>query len=120
MVEQATWLNTKVLNVLGPVYSLAVLLFLLICIVVYWSPLGRVRINGASAKPLLSKWRWYTITLTTTLAVGILMWGSAEPLYHLHSPATALNIQPNSSAAVNFSLGTMFLHWSFFLTPYTR
>ncbi|MEC8032110.1 MAG: BCCT family transporter, partial [Bacteroidota bacterium] len=66
MVEQATWLNTKVLNVLGPVYSLAVLLFLLICIVVYWSPLGRVRIGGQSAKPLLSKWRWYSITLTTT------------------------------------------------------
>ena len=113
MIERATWLTAVVLDVLGPVYSLAVILFLFICIVVYWSPLGRVRIGGASAKPLLSKWRWYTITLTTTLAVGILMWGSAEPLYHLHSPATALKIQPNSSAAVNFSLGTMFLHWSF-------
>ena len=74
MIERATWLNAVVLNVLGPVYSLAVILFLFICIIVYWSPLGRVRIGGASAKPLLSKWRWYTITLTTTLAVGILMW----------------------------------------------
>ena len=53
MIERATWLNAVVLDVLGPVYSLAVILFLFICIIVYWSPLGRVRIGGASAKPLL-------------------------------------------------------------------
>ena len=81
-----------------------------------FSPIAQVKIGGKKAKPLLSKWRWFTITLCTTIAIGILFWGTAEPIYHLHAPPVGLGITPNSTEAAIFSLSTMFLHWTF--TPY--
>lgn len=89
---------------------------LLSCIAVYFSPLGKLRIGGEGAKPFLTKWRWFAITLCTTIATGILFWACAEPLYHLHFPPQSLGITPMSHEAARFSLSTMYLHWTF--TPY--
>ncbi|KAI1695057.1 BCCT, betaine/carnitine/choline family transporter domain-containing protein [Ditylenchus destructor] len=77
---------------------------------------GKVRIGGEDAQPLLSKWRWFMVALCTTLAVGVLFWTTAEPLYHLYGPPTSLPIEAGSSAAKTFAMSTMFLHWT--LTPY--
>ena len=35
----------------------------------------------------------------TTLAVGVLFWTTAEPLYHLYSPPSSLPIEAGSAAA---------------------
>ncbi len=114
--KNATALNSFLLDRFGWLYSLSTLAFLIICLSVYFSPLAKVRIGGPDAQPLLTKWRWFAITLCTTIAVGILFWGTAEPLYHLHQPPTGLGIQPNSIEAMRFSMSTMFLHWT--LIPY--
>ncbi len=47
------------------------------------SPLGKIRIDGEDATPILSRWNWMAITLTTTFVIGILFWATAEPIYHL-------------------------------------
>ena len=82
----------------------------------YFSPLAKVKIGGPEAKPILSRWRWFAIALCTTLATGVLLWGTAEPLYHLHQPPSNLGILANSPAAARFAMSTMFMHWSF--SPY--
>jgi len=97
-------------------FSWSTSLFLVVLIAVYFSKLGKVRIGGKNAKPILSKWRWFAITLCTTIATGILFWGTAEPLYHLNAPPVGLGIDSGSQAATVFSMSTMFMHWSF--TPY--
>ena len=56
------------------------------------------------------------IVLCTTLAVGVLFWTTAEPLYHLHSPPESLGIKSDSPNAVLFAFSAMFLHWG--PTPY--
>ncbi len=87
----------------------------LLCIAVYVSPIGKVKIGRPDAKPLLNHYRWFSIILCTTIAVGILFWGSAEPIYHLSSPPKTLSLStPEEQAA--FSMSTVFMHWSF--TPY--
>ena len=98
-------------------FSLGSLYLLVLAIVTYFSPLAKIRIGGKDAKPLLSKPRWFMITLCTTLAVGMLLWSTAEPIYHLNSPPISLShIQAGSPDAALFSMSAMFLHWSF--TPY--
>lgn len=84
---------------------------LLLVLAIYVSPLGRVKIGGTNAKPLLSRWRWFAITVCTTIATGILFWGPAEPLAHLSNTPAAGTEDP----AV-FAVSTLFLHWT--LTPY--
>ncbi|MBE2167810.1 MULTISPECIES: BCCT family transporter [unclassified Cobetia] len=111
-----TNLNNQVLSKFGWLFSITALSMVVACLIAYLSPLGRTRIGGENATRLLSPWRWFSITLCTTLAVGIMFWSTAEPLYHLHSPPTSLDIAANSPEAARFALSTMFLHWSF--TPY--
>lgn len=116
-LQNATQLNDFLLDHFGWLYSLAALSFLALCIWVYFSPIAHLRIGGAQAKPILSKWRWFSITLCTTIAIGILFWGAAEPLYHLHQPPAGLELTPNSIASMRFSMSTMFMHWT--LIPYS-
>ena len=84
---------------------------LLVVLAAYVSPLGRVRIGGAAAKPLLSRPRWFAVTVCTTIATGVLFWGTAEPIYHFSGPPEAGLDDP----AV-FAMSTMLLHWT--VTPY--
>lgn len=86
------------------------------CTIVFTSPLGRVRIGGADATPLISLKQLFSITLCTTVAVGALFWATAEPLYHLYSPPASWGIEPNSGQAKLFTMGNIFLEWG--LTPY--
>lgn len=89
---------------------------LITCIVLIFHPIGKKRIGGQDAKPFLSKWRWFSIVLCTTIATGIIFWGTAEPLFHIDTPPSFSKVQAGSSEAANQSLSYMFLHWTF--TPY--
>lgn len=89
-----------------------------IVIILYVSPISRVKIGGKEAKPLLTKWKWFVITICTTIATGILLWGAAEPLYHYHQPPSGLTeMEPSSEAARDFAMSTMYMHWT--ITPYS-
>jgi len=80
------------------------------------SPLGAVRIGGPEAKPILSRWNWFAITLCTTIAIGILFWGTAEPMFHINKPPAFAHAAPHSPAASQFALSSMLMHWT--ITPY--
>lgn len=91
--------------------------FMLILVVwIYFSPLGSYKIGGKDAKPRLRLIPWFAIVLCTTIAVGILFWGSAEPLTHYLFPPPFKDLEPASPASKTFSLGALFFHWGF--TPY--
>ncbi|OIN07418.1 BCCT family transporter [Oceanisphaera psychrotolerans] len=109
-------INSWILDHFSWLFSLGTLLMVATCVWVFFSPLGKVRIGGEDATPLISRWRWFSIALCTTVAIGILFWATAEPMYHLHSPPASLGLEPGSADAAQFAISTMFLHWSF--TPY--
>lgn len=109
-------LNDSILDRFAWLFSYGSFYLVLLTVAVYLSPLGGLKIGGADATPLLSKPRWFFITLCTTLAVGILFWTTSEPIYHLNEPPLSKGIVPGSDDAAAFSLSAMFLHWSF--TPY--
>ncbi|GAB4424216.1 MAG: BCCT family transporter [Bacteroidia bacterium] len=115
-LRQAATLNSWLLDSFGWIYAAGTLFFLGLCVWVYVSPVGRLTIGGRGARPILTRWQWFSITLCTTIAIGILFWGTAEPLYHLHQPPQGLGIEPGSAAAARFALATMYMHWTF--TPY--
>lgn len=108
-------LNDWILNHFGTLIYLAVFGFVITCVAVLFSPLGKVKIGGHDAKPILTRWQWFSITLCTTIAIGILFWAMAEPIYHLYQPG-GRNFPPNSADAGRFSLVSLFMHWS--LSPY--
>lgn len=90
---------------------------LLLCALVAASPLGAVRLGGEEAKPDLSLWQYFSIALCTTVAVGILFWATAEPLFHFQEPPVSLGIEPQSAEAKIFAMSTLLHHWT--LLPYS-
>lgn len=111
----ATQLNNAILAVFSDVFALAAFCFVLTCLWAALSPIGKIRIGGRDAKPLLSRWNWIAITLTTTIAIGIIFWGTAEPIYHLYETG-GVDAADASPKAARFSLVSLYMHWSF--TPY--
>ena len=85
-------------------------------IVVYFSPLGKVRIGGRKAHPKMKFLDLVWITLCTTIAAGILFWACAEPLYHLYAPPASEGVKAGSPGAAIFAMKTMFLEWTW--SPY--
>ena len=96
-------------------FSLCAFLSLCLCIWICFSKFGKVRIGGSKAEPLMSMWNWFSITICTTIAIGILFWSTAEPISHYAGLPSKI-AEPNTPAAATFALSTMYLHWSF--TPY--
>ena len=90
---------------------------MVIVFVLFLSPISKIKIGGPDAVPLLSKWKWFSITLCTTVATGILLWGAAEPLFHLHDSPVGFDYTANSPEAAQFAMSTMFMHWT--ITPYS-
>ncbi len=98
---------------MGWMFNITGVVSIIVLILVYISPLKDVRLGGPDAKPLLKKSSWFAITLCTTIAAGILFWGTAEPIYHLAYPPASLGIAPMSPEAAKFAMETMYLHWTF-------
>lgn len=111
----ATNVNDWILAVFSNWFAIAAFGFVVTITWAFFSPLGSVRIGGPDAKPILKPWNWFAVSLCTTIAIGLLFWASAEPIYHLYNPG-GLPIAPASNDAARFALSSLFMHWSF--TPY--
>lgn len=116
-LKQVKAANDWVLYHFGWLFSGGTLLFFLLCIWIYFSPIAKVKIGGKDAQPMLTRWQWFSITLCTTIAIGILFWATAEPLYHLHTPPGGIGVKADTPEAARFAISTLFLHWTF--TPYS-
>ncbi|MEL0613164.1 BCCT family transporter [Marinomonas arenicola] len=108
--------NNFVLSHFSWLFSFGSFYLLVLIAITYFSKLGSVRIGGEHAKPKLKKSRWFMIVLCTTLAVGVLFWTTAEPLYHVYSPPESWGVEANSPGSILFAFSAMFLHWG--PTPY--
>ena len=115
-LDTVTALNVMLIANFGAMFSLATLLMFFVCLAIWISPLGKIKIGGPDAKPLLNRWRWFSITLCTTIATGILFWGTAEPLFHFAFPPASSGVVPESKFSAEFAMSTVFLHWTF--SPY--
>ncbi|MEQ8935952.1 MAG: BCCT family transporter [Amphiplicatus sp.] len=112
----ATAANGWILDHFGWRFSIATFAAVVLVALVFVSPLGAARIGGAAAKPILSSWSWFAITLCTTIAIGILFWGTTEPIFHVTEPPAFTGFEAGSNEARRFALSALFLHWT--VTPY--
>ncbi len=108
--------NSWILRHFAVVFNWGSFAFVITIFWTWFSPLGKIRIGGNKATPLLGRWNWFAITLCTTIAIGILFWATAEPLYHFHEPPAISGIAAASDQARRFAMSSLFMHWT--ITPY--
>ncbi|MEX0299428.1 MAG: BCCT family transporter [Kordiimonas sp.] len=116
LLALTTAVNSWILFHFSSLFNWSTFAFVLTCVWAFLSPLGRVTIGGKSAEKILNPWQWFSITLCTTIAIGILFWATAEPIFHLNVPPEATGLKAGSDEAATFAVASLFMHWSF--TPY--
>lgn len=74
----------------GWLYQIITIVLIVICVWVLVSKkVGNIKIGGPDAKPTMSKWNWFAISLCGGIATGIVFWESRNP-----SP-TSLMVSPD-------------------------
>ena len=61
---------------------LSVSLLLILCIGIAISPYGKIKLGKADDEPEFSTMSWLTMLFAAGMGVGLLFWGTAEPLSH--------------------------------------
>lgn len=100
------------ISYLGGTASVVSLLCVLTVLAIYFSPLGKIKLGGKDAKPMMNKWNWFAITLCTTIATGCVYWGIVQPILHVNEPPIMWGVEPNSPQAIVKTMSTIFLQWT--------
>ena len=99
---------------LGSTWQWMVAVLFLLAAALAISPVGRLKLGGAEAKPSLKLFDWCAVLICTLLAGGGVFWSAAEPLFHFQSPAPYFEgVSGSTEAAVDPALAVSFLHWGF-------
>ncbi|MAB97754.1 MAG: BCCT transporter [Pseudomonadaceae bacterium] len=116
-VETVGQLNNIVMRDFSWLYNLSAMTLVCLCAYAFFAPISKVQIGGKNSKPMLSPFKWFSVSLTTVIAMGILFWAVAEPILHYHQPPKFIGIEPQSPASMRFAMSTLFVHWT--ITPYS-
>ncbi len=57
-------------------------LFVLFAIIVMISPLGKIRLGGADARPDFGYLGWFSMLFAAGMGIGLMFFGVLEPMYH--------------------------------------
>ena len=89
-------------------------LLLIFCLVLAFSPYGKVRLGGSDARPDYSTPSWLAMLFSAGIGIGLLFWGVAEPVaYFTGWYETPLGVEAYSAEAAAVALGATIYHWGF-------
>jgi len=86
--------------------------FVLFCLYIAVSPLGRIRLGGTSAKPDFSVLSWFAMLFAAGMGIGLMFWSVAEPVaYYTNWAGTPLGVIEKTPEAAKLALGATMFHW---------
>ena len=91
-------------------FVIAANLFVLFCLLVAFSPLGRIRLGGRNAGAAYSYPAWLAMLFAAGVGIGLMFFGVLEPVTHTLNPP--LGIDPaDTSTARSAGMASAILHW---------
>ena len=100
--------------------------FVLLCLFLIFSPLGKVRIGGAHAEPDFSYLSWFAMLFAAGMGVGLMFYGVSEPLTHYGTALGGTSVGEDGvrtdwaplgaaagdqSAAMSLGMAATIFHW---------
>jgi BCCT family betaine/carnitine transporter len=87
-------------------------IFVLFCIVMILTPVGRIRLGGPKAKPEFSRPSWFAMLFAAGMGIGLMFWSVAEPVaYYTDWWGTPLNVAARTPEALGAAMGATMFHW---------
>ncbi|MBR9885857.1 MAG: BCCT family transporter [Oceanospirillales bacterium] len=68
-------------------------IFVIICLVLAISPLGKVRLGGTLAEPDYSYLAWFSMLFAAGMGIGLMFYGVSEPLSHFSSSLGGTSVE---------------------------
>lgn len=103
-------------------------IFVILCFVLIFSPLGKVRIGGAKAAPDFSYLSWFAMLFAAGMGVGLMFYGVSEPMSHYGTSLGGISMgedgarsdwaplggaEGNQAAAMSLGMAATIFHWGF-------
>jgi BCCT family betaine/carnitine transporter len=85
-------------------------IFVLFCLLLVVTPLGRVRLGGVDAKPDYSYAGWFSMLFAAGMGIGLMFFGVLEPVYHFQNPPLGVDAD-NTEAARAMGMAATIFHW---------
>ncbi|WP_198683961.1 BCCT family transporter [Aliidiomarina celeris] len=100
--------------------------FVVLCLVLIVSPLGRVRLGGTEAKPDFGYLGWFSMLFAAGMGIGLMFFGVSEPLSHFTSAFGGVSMEDgarvdwaplagaagDSAAAERLGMAATIYHWA--------
>ena len=101
-------------------------IFVLLCLGLIVSPLGKVRLGGTLARPDYSYFSWFAMLFAAGMGIGLMFYGVAEPMSHYGTALGGTAVDGNglrtdwaplggaagdSAEAARLSMATTIFHW---------
>ncbi|MFB4210983.1 BCCT family transporter [Shouchella sp. JSM 1781072] len=93
---------------LGWFYLLSATFYVAVGIYLIVSPFGSIRLGKPDEKPEYTYLTWFAFLFTAGMGIGLVFWGSAEPLSHFFTPA---NAEPGTQQAAAEAMRYSIFHW---------
>ena len=101
---------------MGWFVSLSTLFLVGFCLIITLLPMGKIKFGGPKAKPNLSTFEYFALSLTAGMATGFILWPTAEMIEYTVRPPMAFGVEAQSYQSIIDALKFEWLHWAF--TPY--
>jgi len=100
-------------------------IFVLLCLGLIVSPLGRVRIGGREATPDFSYLTWFSMLFAAGMGIGLMFYGVAEPVSHFDAAMGGVTVENgvrtdwaplggaagNAAEAQSLAMAATIFHW---------
>ena len=107
----ATAITAFALRALDWFYLLSTSGFLLLALILAFSPIGDLRLGADGDKPEFPLISWLAMLFAAGMGSGLLFWGAAEPVWHFMSPPP--DQVAGTADAARRALVVTNLHWGF-------
>lgn len=118
-----SWLRPALTSSFDWFFLLAGNVFVLVCIGIMVSPLGRVRLGGIDAKPDYSYSAWFAMLFAAGMGIGLMFFGVSEPISHYSAAigadagsadswAPLMGAAGNEAEAQRMGMAATIFHWA--------
>ena len=95
-------------------FSISAVLIMAFCTALAILPVGRIRLGGSGATPDFSTLSWLAMLFSAGVGIGLMYWGSAEPLaYFTGWSGTPLGVPAGTPEAHRLAMSATIFHWGF-------
>ncbi|MGB8665814.1 MAG: BCCT family transporter [Serratia inhibens] len=101
-------------------------IFVILCLALVLSPLGKVRLGGTLARPDYSYLTWFSMLFAAGMGIGLMFYGVSEPLSHFSNALGGISMENgvrsdmaplggaagNPETARHLAMATTIFHWA--------